>query len=208
MDITHKSTKILLVLIQGTCLAISNTHFWVGAGYDFSTQAFSIDSKIIPDELAMQIPPLDRIPLTLDESGFFMAVEAEKHISSDFSSSVKFMFYHPEKSALKPLIVHTSGTILETYGKYHYNQFTYLLGYSIQHDFIKFSTFSGNYKSECNRIISSVAVGTELSVSPNARLSFSTFTTIPFFDEVSKKSIMPHSKYNVRVGLAYSLDSL
>lgn len=208
MDIKHKSTKVLLVLIQGICLAISNTHFWLGAGYDLSAQAFSIDSKIIPDEILMHIPPLDRIPLTLDESGFYMTMEAEKLLSPDFSGSVRFMFFHPEKSALKPLIVHTSGTVLETYGKYHYNQFTYLFGYSIQHDSITLSSLSSPYSNECTRVISSIALGTELNISPNSRLSFSTLTTIPFFDEANASPVTPHSKYNIRIGLAYSLDSL
>lgn len=208
MDIMHKWTKVLLLLIHGTCLALSDTNFWIAAGYDLSSQAFSIDSKAIPPDLGMYLPPINRIPVSLDESGFFMSLEMEKPVAYNASGSLKIVLFNPEKSVIKPLLVHNTGTFVEAYGKYHHNQFTYLLGYSLQHDSIKTANLSGTYSDETSRIISSVAAGAEINLNLQTRLSFTTLTTIPFFDDSNPSLVAVHSKYNVRVALAYNIENL
>lgn len=207
MDRMHKWTAVLFSL-HTVCLASSNTQFWFGMGYDLATQALSLDTKLVPVELSMYTPPLSRVPLSIDESGLFLTFEAEQAFTPDVSGSLKFVLSNPDKGLIHPYLSHHCTTLVEAYGKYHYNQFTYLMGYSFQHDHIQASTPQGSFHYDATRVISSLSAGAETHIQDNLRLTFNTLATIPFVENSASTPVAFNAKYNVRVGLAYHLQTL
>lgn len=207
MDRMQKLTRSLLVLIQGMSFAAGGINFWLSGGYDFSTQQLTVSPQVIPlinDNIVL----MDSVELSLDQSGPFIALEAEQYFSPEYSGSLKAVFYNSDKSLLKPYLNRNSGTILEGYSKYHYNNFTYALGYSLQHDALSFSTPDNSYNYQYSRIKTALALSTEIPVNEYSRISFTSIISTPFSDEADTDSITPKAQYNMRVALAYNLDNL
>lgn len=207
MDKIHKSIKSLLLLASTISLANETLHFWVGGGYNFASQEVSIASSVLPYEISRSIP-LKEIPCSLNESSPFLSIEIEKDFSTSVSASIKSIL-HPQIKSFLPISEHYSNVLLEAYGKYHHNEFTYLLGYSLKEDHFNFVSEDGLTVFKNDTIQTALSFGAEMALNDYSRASVSTMAvTSPSNYKKDNLPIDLELYWNVRVGLSYSLKNI
>lgn|GEM_PF-4827825 len=210
MVIMRKWTRPILILMHIFSIANQNTQLWISAGYDQTLDEMEVSREFLSTSELSELQVSLISPASINKSNPFIAIEIERAFSTSYSGSLKAVLSNFDKSIIKPLFTHNSGIIIESYGKYHYNNFSYLIGYSLQHDDINISLpselFSSSSTLSSSQITTSIVLGSEIALTNASRLTFTTMSTLPVYDAINKAIIASKSHFSVKISLAYNID--
>lgn len=217
MDRMRKLTALLL-LIPGISFAVeTETQIWIGTGYEKSLYSITTGNRLTRKVLAdggLAALPVNTLSISCDESSPFIVLEAERPFSNSFSGSLRLMLQHPDRSIL-PVYHHTSGTVLEAFGKYRHNSFTYAVGCSVRQDQFNISYFDNGYSNESfsgkiktNTIATAFSLASEMDLNEYSKLSFIITTPTTPNDTYSTAGIITSETFNTKIAVSYNLKNL
>lgn len=196
---------IPLLILSQFGFADTASKFWLGVGYDYGTQYFQVDSQVY-GELATKLP-VHHGYIALNEHYPFITIEAEHHLSPCFSTSVKTMLANTDKSFIPGVLLHRNHAFLEVFGKYHLNQFSYLLGYSMKQGYLKLQAFDNNSSCQEHQYISpGIALGGEMVLSENSKTELIAVLTPPLGSNTTQL-FEPSLQISTRLSFSYSLNN-